>query len=212
MAGIFCFWCHSRVQAIGSYCKILSKNWWFVAIRWRPLYRSQLKISVPRIIRRFLSIHHGIWKQLVCYVDFYYLIFPNFFCENKREKMKKKKREKNQKKMISTNFPVPLADIYNIPHMNDFNKATLFEVVGTPSSDYNLRDPKVQKLINSTDVSFDLVINEDFYHDSWLMFGYKFKAPTVSICELMRFNGFTWYFNGSINETSIIREIKFVFF
>lgn len=67
--------------------------------------------------------------------------------------------------------------------MNDFSKTAIFELVGTPSSDYNLRNPKVQQLINSTDLSFDLVINEDFCHDSWLMFGYKFNAPTVTICK-----------------------------
>lgn len=77
----------------------------------------------------------------------------------------------------------PMTDIYDVTGLSDYQRVELFEKVGTPSSEHGLRDPKVQQLINSTDLSFDLVINEDFYHDSWLMFGYKFNAPTVTICE-----------------------------
>lgn len=68
--------------------------------------------------------------------------------------------------------------------MDDFSKARIFDKAGLPSSDYNLRNPKVQQLINSTDLSFDLVINEEFCYDSWLMFAYKFNAPTINICRL----------------------------
>lgn len=76
-----------------------------------------------------------------------------------------------------------MSDIFAISHLSDYERVKLFEVVGTPSSDYNLRDPKVKELIDSDNLSFDLVINEDFYHDSWLMFGYKFNAPTITICK-----------------------------
>lgn len=47
---------------------------------------------------------------------------------------------------------------------------------------YALESPNVQKLIHSTDQHFDVIINEDFFGDSFLMFAHKFKAPTITIC------------------------------
>lgn len=78
---------------------------------------------------------------------------------------------------------VPKEDIYGLGDQSDFGKVRDYELVSTPSSEHGLKDPKVQALIHSTNLAFDLVINEDFYHDSWLMFGYKFKVPTITICE-----------------------------
>lgn len=49
-------------------------------------------------------------------------------------------------------------------------------------NDYNLNDVNVQKLIHSTDLHFDVVINEEFWLDSFLMFAHKFKAPIITIC------------------------------
>lgn len=39
----------------------------------------------------------------------------------------------------------------------------------------------VQKLINSTDLQFDVIVLEEFVIDSFLMFGHKFQAPIVAI-------------------------------
>lgn len=44
-------------------------------------------------------------------------------------------------------------------------------------------NPNVQKLIHSTDLHYDVVINEEFFADSFLMFAHKFKAPIITICE-----------------------------
>lgn len=41
----------------------------------------------------------------------------------------------------------------------------------------------VQKFIHSTDLHFDVIINEEFFGDSYLMFAHKFKAPIITICE-----------------------------
>lgn len=42
-------------------------------------------------------------------------------------------------------------------------------------------NPNVQKFINSKGLHFDLVINEEFFGDSYLMFAHKFKAPIITI-------------------------------
>lgn len=66
----------------------------------------------------------------------------------------------------------------------DFAMLTIFPVLGKISSDHALSDANVQKLINRNDLHFDLIINEEIFHDSFLMFGHKFKAPIVTICNL----------------------------
>lgn len=40
----------------------------------------------------------------------------------------------------------------------------------------------VQRFINSSDFYFDVIVNEEFFADSFLMFAYKFNAPIVTIC------------------------------
>ncbi|XP_031627056.1 UDP-glucuronosyltransferase 2B20-like [Contarinia nasturtii] len=42
----------------------------------------------------------------------------------------------------------------------------------------------VQKLIHSTGLHFDLIINEEWWADSFLMFAHKFKAPIITICPV----------------------------
>lgn len=49
------------------------------------------------------------------------------------------------------------------------------------SADYALSSANVQAFLKRTDQQFDLVVNEEFFHDSFLMFGHKFKAPIVTI-------------------------------
>lgn len=54
---------------------------------------------------------------------------------------------------------------------------------GTTSAEYSLSNENVQKFIHQKHLHFDLVINEEFFHDVYLLFGYKFKAPTITIGE-----------------------------
>lgn len=51
------------------------------------------------------------------------------------------------------------------------------------AADYALNSTSVKEFINRNDLQFDLVINEEIFHESWLMFGHKFKAPIVTICK-----------------------------
>lgn len=56
------------------------------------------------------------------------------------------------------------------------------------SAGHALNSKSVQEFIKRTDLHFDLVINEEIYHDAFLMFGKKFNAPVVTICEYILFN------------------------
>lgn len=48
---------------------------------------------------------------------------------------------------------------------------------------YDMQSESVQKLIHSTNLHFDVIINEEFFADSFLMFAHKFKSPIVTICK-----------------------------
>lgn len=59
--------------------------------------------------------------------------------------------------------------------------ATALPFLGKMSSEHALNDSKVQQFIHRNDLYFDVVINEDTYHESLMMFGHKFKAPIVTL-------------------------------
>lgn len=61
--------------------------------------------------------------------------------------------------------------------------AAIFPLMGSYSSDHVLSDPNVQKFIHRNDLQFDLIINEEVFHDSFLMFAHKYKAPIITICK-----------------------------
>lgn len=49
------------------------------------------------------------------------------------------------------------------------------------SNAHALENANVQKFIKSTEHQFDVIVAEDFYSDSFLMFAHKYKAPVVTI-------------------------------
>lgn len=42
----------------------------------------------------------------------------------------------------------------------------------------------VQNFAKSTGLHFDVIVIEDFFSDSFLMFAHKHKAPVVAICMI----------------------------
>lgn len=62
------------------------------------------------------------------------------------------------------------------------------------TADHALSSQNVKDFINSNNYQFDIVINEEFFHDAFLMFGHKFQAPTVTICESTRDSVKLYYF------------------
>lgn len=68
------------------------------------------------------------------------------------------------------------------------------------SADYALSTANVQKFLKQTDLKFDLVINEEFFHDSFLMLSHKFKAPIITISKYIQrhIQMTSWHRNGFV--------------
>lgn len=81
----------------------------------------------------------------------------------------------------STDSP---SDVFQNDDANDFTKIWLYVVVSKPASEHGLNNSNVQKIIHSKELKFDLVVVQDMFSESWLMFAYKFDAPVISICKL----------------------------
>ncbi|XP_055295942.1 UDP-glucosyltransferase 2-like [Sitodiplosis mosellana] len=73
-------------------------------------------------------------------------------------------------------------DMFSTVSDSPFKTAAIFPMFANMSTDYALSSKNVQEFIKRTDLYFDLVINEEIYHDVFLMFGKKFNAPVVTIC------------------------------
>lgn len=74
-------------------------------------------------------------------------------------------------------------DVFHIGEETGFMHLLRYHFMCEPSADFGLASRAVQKFIHSTDSHFDLVINEEMFSESWLMFGYKFNAPMMTISE-----------------------------
>lgn len=78
--------------------------------------------------------------------------------------------------------------------------------VGLMTSEHALQDAKVQELIKSKGKHFDLVIMEQFFHESFLMFAHKFNAPIITVGTF----GYADYMDramGSVTPYSIVPHI-----
>lgn len=70
--------------------------------------------------------------------------------------------------------------------------ATAIPYLGKISSEHGLNDSKVREFIHRNDLYFDVVINEDTFHESWMMFAHKFKAPIVTLGKLPVYHMEKW--------------------
>lgn len=66
-------------------------------------------------------------------------------------------------------------------------------------NDYAFQSANVQQFIHRTDLHFDVVINEEFFGDSFLMFAHKFKAPIVTMCKYKMESHNFWFSSGIVN-------------
>lgn len=60
----------------------------------------------------------------------------------------------------------------------------LFFRSGLLSTEHAFKDPKVQNLIKPNNLHFDVIVMEQFFHDGWLLFSHRYKAPIVTIGTL----------------------------
>lgn len=80
---------------------------------------------------------------------------------------------RTQEDLFRTSVDFSIAKRWKIPH------------IGTLSSEYSLSNENVQKFIHEKNLHFELVINEEFFSDVYLMFAYKFNASVITIGNLM---------------------------
>lgn len=72
--------------------------------------------------------------------------------------------------------------IYKGAYVSDTANIQWIFMLGLTSSEHSLRDKNVQKFIHRNDLHFDLIISEQFFQESWLLFAYKHNAPILTIC------------------------------
>lgn len=78
---------------------------------------------------------------------------------------------------------MPDERVFNSEYGNEIDSIHALVKIGYVSSDFGFQSANVQRFIHRNDLHFDLVINEEFFHDSWLMFAHKFNAPIITISE-----------------------------
>ncbi|XP_058818775.1 UDP-glycosyltransferase UGT5-like [Topomyia yanbarensis] len=80
------------------------------------------------------------------------------------------------------NEKFPLSQLYNSQsYSSDLNNLFLYWRLGLATSRHGLEADNVQKFLKRDDLHFDLIVSEQFFQDSWLMFAYKYNAPIVTI-------------------------------
>lgn len=74
-------------------------------------------------------------------------------------------------------------DIFKFVGLPLFIMTLSIPIFGSGAAAHALGTKNVQEFVRSKNMHFDLVIHEDVYMDSFLIFGHVFKAPVVSICK-----------------------------
>lgn len=77
----------------------------------------------------------------------------------------------------------PQQKVFNPQDDPIFSSFVRRAMMGKTISNHCLSNSNVQKFLHRNDLHFDLVINEEFFMDSLLMFGQKFNAPLMTICK-----------------------------
>ncbi|XP_017482511.1 PREDICTED: UDP-glucuronosyltransferase 2B4-like isoform X2 [Rhagoletis zephyria] len=72
-------------------------------------------------------------------------------------------------------------DIFKMHFSSEFANLNVYWHVGLLSSEHALAQPAVKALIASKHLTFDLIVLEQFFHESFLMFAHKFKCPVVTL-------------------------------
>lgn len=67
---------------------------------------------------------------------------------------------------------------------SDFAGLEMYWNHGLETAEFALNDKRVKELIERKDNPFDCFIMEQFFTESFLMFGHKFKVPTVTLSTL----------------------------
>lgn len=77
----------------------------------------------------------------------------------------------------------PQKKVFQAHSQSALSEFMLFTKAGKLMADHCLSNPDVQRFLLRNDLSFDLVINEEFYMESLSMFAFKFNAPLITISK-----------------------------
>ncbi|XP_021702436.1 UDP-glucuronosyltransferase 2B7 [Aedes aegypti] len=91
--------------------------------------------------------------------------------------------------LIDPSYPIlekfPISAVYSSQdYQNDFKNLLLYWRLGLETSRYALESANVQKFIKREDQHFDLIVAEQFFQESLLMFAHKFDAPIITISTI----------------------------
>uniref|UniRef100_A0A336M393 UDP-glucuronosyltransferase n=2 Tax=Culicoides sonorensis TaxID=179676 RepID=A0A336M393_CULSO len=78
---------------------------------------------------------------------------------------------------------IPMKDIFDMRYDSDWENLWLYWRVGLLTTEHALQTSNVQKFIQRED-HFDLVLSEQFFQESMLMFAHKFQCPIVTLGTL----------------------------
>lgn len=77
----------------------------------------------------------------------------------------------SQEELFKISGESPVSMLFKLPGIRKF------------AAEYAFESASVQKILQRNDLNFDLVINEEFFQESFSMFAYKYKAPLVTISK-----------------------------
>uniref|UniRef100_A0A182T1V5 UDP-glucuronosyltransferase n=1 Tax=Anopheles maculatus TaxID=74869 RepID=A0A182T1V5_9DIPT len=76
---------------------------------------------------------------------------------------------------------IPVEGLFASSQTSDFDKLSMYWDLGINTSRHGLESNNVRQFIRRTDLEFDLIVAEQFFQESWLMFAHKYNAPIVTI-------------------------------
>uniref|UniRef100_A0A182RDT2 UDP-glucuronosyltransferase n=1 Tax=Anopheles funestus TaxID=62324 RepID=A0A182RDT2_ANOFN len=87
--------------------------------------------------------------------------------------------------LIDPPYPIretfPVEGLFASSQKSDFVKLFMYWDLGFNTSRHGLESENVRQFIRRTDLEFDLIIAEQFFQESWLMFAHIYNAPIVTI-------------------------------
>lgn len=77
----------------------------------------------------------------------------------------------------------PQSKVFEAESGSVLSSLLFLPMLGKESAEHALNSTNVQKFLHDDRLSFDLVINEEFFMESFSMFAHRFNAPLLTICK-----------------------------
>lgn len=80
-------------------------------------------------------------------------------------------------------FAVDPAVLFKKQYDNKFQMILQYWMIGIASTEHALKTSAVHNFIHDDNSKFDLIIAEQFFQESLLLFSHKYQAPIITISE-----------------------------